>query len=183
MRSTEDLEHEHRVIEQVVLALEGMAEQLEAGRGLSRERAERALEVLQSFADKCHHGKEEQHLFKTLEARGVPRDTGLVAELLHEHGEARRHVRTMARALVGACENDPQDGPLFALHARGYVRVIRPHIEKEDTVLFPMADETLTPEDDAKVMEGYEAIERQVIGEGMHEKYARWAHDLAEQPG
>jgi hemerythrin-like domain-containing protein len=181
MRSTEDLEHEHRAIELVLTGLERMAKQLEAGRALNRDRGEKALELVRNFADKCHYGKEEQHYFTMLEARGLPRATGLVSELLHEHGEGRRHARAMARSLVGATENDPEDGPLFARHARDYVSLLRAHIHKEDKVLFPIADAKLTPEDDAALIEAFARIERKAVGEGTQGKYARWAHELAER--
>jgi hemerythrin-like domain-containing protein len=181
MRATEDLKQEHRVIELVLTALEGMAQQLERGNLLRREPAERALEVVRNFADKCHHGKEERYLFKRLETRGMSRQTGIISELLHEHGEGRAHVRAFARALVGACENNPQDGRAFAQHAQGYVTLLRKHIQKEDDVFFPMADQKLTPEDDAELMEAFEKIEREEIGEGAHEKYHRWAVELAQQ--
>jgi hemerythrin-like domain-containing protein len=180
MRATEDLKQEHRVIELVLTVLEGMAQQLELGNPLRREPAERALEVARNFADKCHHGKEERHLFKRLEMRGMSRQTGIILELLREHGEGRAHVRALARALVGACENDPQDGPAFAEHAQGYVTLLRKHIQKEDDVFFPMADQKLTAEDDAELMEAYGNLERDEIGEGAHEKYHQWARELAE---
>jgi len=181
MQATEDLKHEHRIIELVLAALEHKAERLESGHLLNRDRAERALEILRNFADKCHHGKEERHLFPMLESRGVPRDSGPIGVLLHEHVEGRNHVRAMARAATGASEGDPQGGPTFVRHALAYVTLLRQHIQKEEQVLFPMAEQMLGPADDATLMAGFEQIERDEVGEGVHEKYHRWAHDLIEE--
>ena len=180
MKATDDLKDEHRLIEVVLRALDHMARQLEMGRPLNRDHAERAVEILRSFADKCHHAKEEKHLFPLLEARGVPHEGGPISALLHDHEEGRAHVRALGRSLVGACEGDPQATPTFARHAHAYVSLLRAHIQKEDDVLFPLADQRLTPDDDAALVSAFQQIERDEIGDGVHDKYHRWAHDLAD---
>jgi len=92
MRSTEILQDEHRVIEQVLNCLEKMADQaLVAGR-LDESSAREALDFFQTFADGCHHHKEEDHLFPLMEARwhakngyaccGCPR-VGLAFTVIH----------------------------------------------------------------------------------------------------
>ena len=43
-----------------------------------------------------------------------------------------------------------------------------------------MAEQVLTVEDDARLVQAFEAIEREEMGEGAHEKYHRWAHELVE---
>lgn len=179
VRSTDDLKHEHRVIEVVLTALDRMADQLDEGKALSRERAEKALETLRVFADKCHHGKEEQQLPKVLESRGMSREMGPLAVMLHEHGEGRTHVRAMVEAAPAAAGGDPKARAQFAQHAHAYVVLLRGHIQKEDQVLFPMAEQTLTAEDGTALVARFEEIERSEIGEGVHERYHQWAHELA----
>lgn len=179
MKATEELTHEHRVIELVLGALERMAREVEMGQPLVRDRAEKALEVLRNFADKCHHTKEEQHLFRALEARGMSRETGPLGVMLHEHELGRSHLRGMQRALVGAAEADPEAGPAFARHARAYTDLLRQHIQKEDQVLYPMAERMLSGEDDAELAAAFAQVEREVMGEGAHERYHRLAHELA----
>ena len=93
MKPTEILSGEHRVIEQVLTCLERIAEQCAAEGRLDRTSAEQALEFFRNFADRCHHGKEEVHLFPALEAKGFPRDGGPTGVMLHEHDQGRAHVR------------------------------------------------------------------------------------------
>jgi len=51
------------------------------------------------------------------------------------------------------------------------------HIGKEDRVLFPMADQVLSEKDQAELLERFEAVEQEEMGEGVHSRY----HHLAEE--
>lgn len=174
VRSTDDLRHEHRVILVVLTGMEGMAH-----KPLRRGDTERLLEILRVFVDKCHHGKEERHLFKALEAHGMSPESGPLAVLLNEHEQGRAHVRALAQAAPGAVRGEPQAGSDYARHAQTYVVLLRDHIRKENGVLFPLAERMLSEEDDTRLAEAFEAIERDEIGDGAHEKYHAWAHELA----
>jgi len=61
-----------------------------------------------------------------------------------------------------------------------YAGLLRAHIQKEDTILYPMADQALTEQDQAELAEAFERVEREEIGAGVHEKYHQLAHELAE---
>lgn len=178
MQATEQLTEEHRVIESVLDSLERVAAEVEEGRPLDREKAARAIEVLRVFADRCHHGKEEQHLFARMAEKGFPRDAGPLGVMLHEHGEGRRYVRAMAEALQKA--PGPETDQEFAEHTRQYAALLRTHILREDHVLFPMIQNLFTPEEDADLVAAFERVEREEIGEGAHARYHQWAHELGE---
>jgi len=179
MKATETLKHEHRVIELVLGALREQADRVEAGQPLDRERAEKTLEVLRNFADRCHHGKEERLLFARLEQHGLPRESGPLAVMLHEHDSGRAHLRALANAIPGAIGGDERARREFVRQARAYVDLLTAHIGKEDHVLFRLADQTLSPEEDEQLARDFAALEREEIGEGVHEKYHEWAHELA----
>jgi len=85
MRPTEILMQEHRVIEQVLDCLERMAQRVEAGDELDLESAKQAIDFFRNFADRCHHGKEEDCLFPLLEQKGFSREQGPTGVMLHEH--------------------------------------------------------------------------------------------------
>ena len=106
MRATEILSQEHRVIEQVLSCLERMAQQCVVEGSLDGDSARRAIDFLRTFADQCHHGKEESHLFPALEAQGFSRDTGPTGVMLHEHEFGREHVGCMDRAIPAAAAGD-----------------------------------------------------------------------------
>lgn len=173
MRPTEVLTQEHRVIEQVLDCIETLAERARSGHGLDAVRAERALEVVRSFADRCHHGKEEDRLFPMLVARGMSTQFGPVAVMLDEHRLGRELVRRMGEACAA---NDPAG---FAEAAAGYVRLLREHIAKEDGVLFPMAESILDAAAREALLESFRSFERDGLEPGVRERCLRMADDLA----
>ena len=179
MRAIEELMHEHRVIEVVLTGLERMAQRAKDSGEVNQGMAEKALETLRHFADKCHHAKEERNLFQLMAERGVPREGGPLGVMLLEHKQGRHHIETMARVLPGASRGDTEALRVFAAHARSYARLLRQHIGKEDKILYPMAEQVLTADDDERLVKAFEVVEREEMGEGAHEKYQRWAYESA----
>ena len=57
-------------------------------------------------------------------------------------------------------------------------RTLRAHINKEDNVLFPLADRLLTPEDQKNILVSFEKRETEEVGAGVHGKYLQLAHEL-----
>jgi hemerythrin-like domain-containing protein len=183
MKPTEILSGEHRVIEQVLDCLEQIARNCATAGRLDKIAAEQALDFFRNFADRCHHGKEETHLFPVMEAKGFPRQGGPTGVMLHEHEQGRGHIRGMADAIEGAAAGERESVARFITHAQGYVGLLREHIEKEDHCLFAMADRTLTADDQQKLLEAFEHVEHEDLGLGTHEKYLALADDLAARLG
>jgi hemerythrin-like domain-containing protein len=177
MKATDILMDEHRVIEQVLNCLEKLADRCEAGETLDSRSAVEALEFFRNFADRCHHGKEEGHLFPLLEARGFSRQGGPTGVMLHEHEEGRRLLAAMARAVE---RDTPRE---FVQHARAYVDLLREHIRKEDHCLFPMAAGILSGTDAESLAQRFEHVENAEMGEGTHEHYLELANTLADRLG
>jgi len=171
MQSTETLKAEHRGIERMLNVLSKVSDRLEAGESVNGADLEQMVEFFQVFADRCHHGKEEDLLFVALEAQGIPRQGGPIGVMLYEHTMGRRYVQGMAQAAVDYRAGDYSAGPRFAENARGYVALLREHIQKEDNVLYPIADARLGPEEDRALVEGFERVESERIGEGRHEEF------------
>ena len=181
MKPTEILSAEHRVIEQVLDCLEAIAARARQRRTLDLESAEQALDFVRSFADACHHGKEEHQLFPMMTERGIPRHVGPLAVMLDEHEIGRAHVRAMAAALVDARANDPTAVQRFAEEAEGDGELLREHIAKEDNVLFPMAEACLSDADRARVLAAFERVEHHDMPAGTHERMVQIADELARR--
>jgi hemerythrin-like domain-containing protein len=177
MQSTESLKAEHRGIERMLRILDRVSDRLEAGEFVEGADLASIVEFIQVFADQCHHAKEEDLLFVALERVGIPRQGGPIGVMLHEHTMGRRYVQGMAQAATAYQAGDYSAGPRFAENARGYVALLRDHINKEDNVLYPIADARLGPEEDEALVEGFERIEEEQIGEGRHEEF----HELLDR--
>jgi hemerythrin-like domain-containing protein len=176
MKAIDILMDEHRIIEQVLNCLEKVADHWQDGKPDVASATE-ALDFFRRFADHCHHGKEEGHLFPRLEARGLLRAGGPTGVMLHEHEEGRRLLAGMAEAIErNACCD-------FVKQARTYVNLLREHIRKEDHCLFPMAAQVLSDRDAEGLLHSFESVESNKMGEGTHEHYLQLANDLAERLG
>lgn len=183
MRATEILMAEHEVILSVLDCVERLAEDAERRGALDIESAGQALEFLANFADRCHHGKEEDQLFPALISRGLPRNAGPVAVMLSEHELGRAEVAGMRTALGDARRSVAGSAQRFAGHARAYVELLRAHIDKENGVLFPMADGMLGEAEQAELTRAFDRVEREDIGHGEHERYLELARGLCARFG
>ncbi|MFN3761749.1 MAG: hemerythrin domain-containing protein [Anaerolineae bacterium] len=179
MRPTETLMHEHQIILTVLDAAAREVRRIQETGEVRAERLEQMVDFFRNFADRCHHAKEEKLLFVRMEERGMPREAGPIGVMLYEHDLGRGYVRAVAEALphVG---NDPAARQAVRENLAQYVQLLRDHIYKEDHILYPMADGLLLPEDQRALEEAFERVEREEIGEGVHEKYHELAHWLAE---
>jgi hemerythrin-like domain-containing protein len=183
MKVIDQLAAEHRVIEQVLDCLESLADECVFEGKLDVAAAREALDFFQTFADHCHHVKEEVHLFPLLENRGVARDGGPVGRMLAEHDDGREHLRALAAALDGVTAGDVAARQQFLDHAWAYVRGLREHIYKEDNYLFPLADRLLTDADRRELDRAFGRMEKQEMGPGTHERYLALADKLANRYG
>jgi len=159
---------EHELILEALDALEKKVAAIRAGTAPDRTYFEKVVTFLREFADKCHHGKEENLLFKRMTERGFPAQSGPIAVMLSEHEAGRAYIRGIADA-AAKLRTDPAAANQIADNARGYIDLLRAHIGKENNVLFPMADRALAPEDQAHLTKEFERFEDEETGAGVHE--------------
>lgn len=169
-KATQDLRNEHEAILHVFTILDKMltSERIDEERDLNF--ADELVHFLTIFADQCHHGKEEGFLFKELEAIGVPNQGGPIGVMLQEHVMGRQLIASMKEALQSA-ELEP-----FKHHAVAYRDLLRQHIEKENMVLFRLADQMISDDRQNELFEKFEAHEENVIGHGVHEQLHAQIH-------
>ena len=173
-KPTAILSDEHRVIERVLAAIEKLAN----GAVGALEPWKKAIEFIRGFADQCHHFKEEKVLFPAMEEHGIPGEDGPIGMMLMEHEEARSYVRAMLAAitLIEAKNEAAKDNLISS--AQAYCRLLREHIQKEDEILFRMADEVIPAEEQKKVSAAFARHEAEEMGAGTHEKFLKIAREL-----
>jgi hemerythrin-like domain-containing protein len=179
-KATEVLSDEHRVIERVLAVVEKLATAPVEG---SLDSWKKALDFFSHFADQCHHFKEEQVLFPAMEEHGVPKDGGPIGMMLMEHEEGRAYVRAMLSAIpLVEAKNEVAKAILFD-KAKAYLRFLKDHIQKEDEILFRIADDVISPDEQKQLLRSFEEHEAKEIGEGVHEKYLKIAEELEAKTG
>ena len=164
------LRKEHDAILKMLGATEEAARRLEAGTPVRAETLEGLLEFLRLFADKCHHGKEEDLLFPLLERKGLPRAGGPVGVMLYEHEEGRALIREMFEAAEAFRGGGAEARGRWAAAARHYADLLRDHIAKENDILFVMAENLLTPAEQDEMAAAFEKVDEEKMGSGTHER-------------
>jgi hemerythrin-like domain-containing protein len=146
-KSIENMKQEHRQIEQVLGALETMALRASLGMAPSREVVAKFAVFFQKYADRWHHGKEEDRLFKTMHQFGFPMEAGPLAVMLAEHNEGRFHVGALAAIGSATGPLSGKELELVQSHAGAFIPLLRSHIQKEDNILYPMAVQSIPAPD------------------------------------
>lgn len=170
MKPTEQLIEEHVAVKQMLKVMDKVSQKLEAGERVDARHLESIIDFIQVFVDKCHHGKEEGLLFPAMVKAGIPKEGGPIGVMLTEHDPGRRHVQEMVSGIDGYKNDNKAAASIIAQNARGYIQLLEQHIYKEDNILYPMADKTLTLDKQSQLLEDFEKLERKVIGVGKHEE-------------
>ena len=158
---------EHRLIEKMIALLAKEADRIEREKTLRPEFINTAVDFIRTYADKCHHGKEEDILFKALAGKKLsPEHRKTLNELIEEH----KYGRKVTAELVAASE------PAAAVKALRTLAEFYPrHIEKEDKHFFiPVMAYFTKQEQDAMLAVEYE-FDRQMIHDIYKAKVAAWS--------
>ena len=177
------LQHEHEAITRGLQILtrmdERVNEHVHAEHITDIQDLSALTDFLKAFVDTCHHGKEEGILFPALQAKDLAQTQAPIARMLDEHAQGRRHLADMEAALQAEVN-------LKAFHeaARAYTALLLAHIDKENTVLFPMARRLLSGPEQSEMADAFEAYEDKVMGPWRHDAlHAALKRLLAKYPG
>ncbi len=179
MEPNDVLREEHEAIELLLSAVEGMAGKLHEKGPYPRRDVETALSIVTEFADKCHHAKEERTLFPVLSKASPEVGAELARRLTSDHIAFRKLVGTMKEQTVKGEKDDAARAQL-AKNLGTYTRLLRQHIFIENTELLPEVERSIPEAERARLAAEFERIEETEIGAGVHEKYHRMIHKLAD---
>ena len=164
MKSTKLLMAEHESILQALHILDAMCAELENGGSMNKDDIGSLVSFLRTFADGSHHVKEEAIFMPALMQAGMTLQDGPLRVMTYEHERGRALTSAMEEA---ASRNDKKD---FLMYGRRYVVLLTEHIEKENYVLFDMADQTLTDEEDQKIAEAFDHFDKTIVGTSTYER-------------
>lgn len=173
---------EHDVIVSVIEAVEAVLKQAD-NRSLDGDFFRKACDFFTSFADACHHGKEEVYLFPLLESRGIPRQGGPIGCMLHDHDEGRSHIRTARDALRSVEEGDQAASEVVRVLFGRYCELLRQHIQKENQVLFVVGDQVMTEADKDLLIKKFNDAQHSTSPPGTHDKDTSLASELRKTAG
>jgi hemerythrin-like domain-containing protein len=124
---------EHSLIKRLLAVIPNLIEDLDLDSEAGRQQVSSVIDFIRSFADKYHHSKEEDVLFKYFDA-----DLDIIKAMYSDHENGRSKVRQMLAAL------EARDKSTLALNLKGYQELLSEHIKKEDEILYRWMERNLT---------------------------------------
>jgi hemerythrin-like domain-containing protein len=183
MELTDILSSEHRVIEQVLAALDAAADRIEAGQAVRPGFFIDAARFIRDFADGFHHGKEEGALFEAMGRNGMPMDNGPIGMMLYEHDRARELTTGLRTAAERWAAGDARMAHTVVDYARTYAQLLTQHIYKEDNILFPMAEQAIPSAQEGAILADYRRIEGEQALKGTKASWLDLARALCAEVG
>lgn len=162
---TQTLVDEHRLILRMIELLEKNAVRTAAGEYGNWQFYLDGVDFIRNYADRFHHAKEEDVLFKALVDNGMPKDNSPVAAMLMEHDQGRAFVRGMESAVQNAMSGMAGQESAIAENALAYAALLRDHISKEDDILYPLSERVLPESVRSGILQRYQTAEAQVSPE------------------
>jgi hemerythrin-like domain-containing protein len=169
---------EHRLIEKMLRVIAEEAGRIEKGGKVDPLFIDAAVDFVRVYADRTHHGKEEDILFKQLAQKGLSAEhSRAMADLVDEHRQARERVKLLVSARerygngdVGAVK---EMIAIMEWLADFYPR----HIRKEDADFFPATEEYFSKEELDSLLAAFHDFD----GKMIHEKYEALVKKLQAQ--
>jgi hemerythrin-like domain-containing protein len=169
---------EHRLIEKMLDVVKQEAAWDEETRKIDPLFISTAVDFVRTYADRTHHGKEEEILFKELKAKPLSaQDRAELDELIDEHRRSREQVTALAEANERYERGDDEAAKEMTAIMEWLAEFYPRHIEKEDKGFFPRTEKYFTPEEMEALLDKFNEFDRRMI----HEKYKAVVDSLSER--
>ena len=166
---------EHRLIERMIALIRDALAQIQSAGKVDPLFVDTAVDFVRMYADRTHHGKEEEILFRDLDKRPLSADDRRVMnELIEDHIFGRQTTKALVDANSRYRNGDETALAVIAEKLKTLVDFYPKHIEKEDEVFFPASRAYFTDEEDQAMLAEFWEFDRKMI----HEKYKSVVEDL-----
>ncbi|HEX9883286.1 MAG TPA: hemerythrin domain-containing protein [Desulfobaccales bacterium] len=135
---------EHRLIERMIVLMRSELTRIKDNVAVDPEFAfvdplflDTAVDFIRTYADRCHHGKEEDILFAALAGKELsPEHRRTMEELIQEHVWARQTTASLVQAKESYLLEKPGALSELLQHLEQLVEFYPRHIDKEDQHFF-----------------------------------------------
>ncbi len=171
---------EHRLIEKMIALLAERSDAASERGAIDPAFIDTAVDFVRIYADRTHHGKEEDILFEALKSRDLSaEDRRVMQELVDEHVYARSVVGDMVEANERYRRGDGDALATIEEKIAALVNLYPGHIVKEDKVFFPAAMAYFDRQEQDEMLQEMWEFDRQMI----HEKYRAVVERLQQSGG
>ncbi len=155
MEAIDRLRSEHETVYRFVEVLNLARKALREGRRPRREFFDEALEFSRDYVDRHHHSKEELQAFVLLAQRLSGRFDSLLGTLRQQHDRGREHMQAISAQLDEYARGEERAATAIADELDEYAAMLAAHAKREDHILFPLAREVLTDDDDRVMLRAF----------------------------
>jgi hemerythrin-like domain-containing protein len=171
---------EHRLIERMIRQIEVELIRIDQTDEVDVLFIDQAVDFIRTYADRCHHGKEEDILFRELNNKQLtPGQKRIMEELVEEHIIGRNTVAELVAARNRYASGDQTAFEEIRKGLSALVQFYPKHIDKEDKEFFiPVMDHFTGEEKDRMLQEGLD------FDAGLiHEKYQKMVEIRENEKG
>jgi len=169
---------EHRLIERMLKILRGEIEKIEQDGTVDPVFVDTAVDFIRVYADRTHHGKEEDIMFRDMARKPLSeRDKRVMDELTEEHVYSRSTVAGLVEANRRYRNGDASALKDIVAAMKTLADFYPRHIRKEDADFFPASLQYVTAAEDQAMLAEFYEFDRKMI----HEKYTRLVDSLEKR--
>jgi len=159
---------EHRLIEEILRTIQHILEHLEITHTIDPDVVDKTVDFIRMYADRTHHGKEEDILFRELKKKTLTsRDSQTMDRLIDDHVLSRSITKSLIEANIRYRKGDKEAVAEVMTHLKMLVEFYPKHIELEDDVFFPASRTYFSDTEDQAMLNEFWEHDRKMI----HEKY------------
>lgn len=163
------LVEEHTLIKRWIALIPQVVKHLEVESDGNLKMISDGADFIRNYADKFHHAKEEDILFKYFDE-----NLDMIKAMLEDHEKGRRHVK----ALIESAERGDRAG--ISQHLLAYRDLITEHIKKDDEILYPWMDRNLSVNQVGQLYSRFIEVD-EAKGEAVTEKCKKFIIGLEEK--
>ena len=176
MLSIGPLMAEHRIIEKMIALMEREIEKMKKSNKANPLFIDIAVDFIRMYADKTHHGKEEDILFRELKKKNLsPNHSKIMEELIEEHIWAREKVSKLIDAKKSYSRGDIDAVNEIVNLMSDLTNFYPQHIKKEDKDFFIPTLKYFSDEEQKRMLQEFWDFDKTLI----HEKYKKVIEDLS----
>ncbi|MBS7249407.1 MAG: hemerythrin domain-containing protein [Candidatus Freyarchaeota archaeon] len=161
---------EHRLIERMVKVIGKEEPKIAKESKVDVFFIDSAVDFFRTYADRCHHGKEEDILFRELAKKSLTSEhKRTMDELIEEHMYARNTVGRLVNAREKYVQEDKDALKEIVAILKELVAFYPKHIEREDKHFFIPCMNYFTKKEQETLLEEFWNFDKNLI----HEKYRK----------
>jgi len=171
MTPTENLINEHKKINELLDIMSKIALKIKSKDVFYPNDVEEVVKYLINIIENSHHGKEDDVFYPELISSGIPKETAPLSIVNYEHLISVNYLKDISSCVVNCKIGNDFSGELLADSLTNYVIAIKNHIQREEEIVFPIANEVFSIEKQNEILQRFEVIEQKYISNSFNDQF------------